>query len=116
MTQDVFRPDAWTRACNRFTEDLSEDEKRLYFQATPETILYEASAVDKISDNTSRTRKFFKELQPFVQSIEQYGQALDVFANAYPLVMSPLWGGIRIVLHVRSSICPDHRSSRIDLD
>ena len=115
MTQDAFRPDAWTRACNRFTEDLNEDEKRLYFQATPEKILYEASAVDKISDESSHTRKFFKKLQPFVESIEQYGAALDVFINTYPLVMGPLWGGIRIVLHVSCCVCSDHRSPRIDL-
>ena len=113
MTQDAFRPDAWTRACNRFTEDLSEDEKRLYFQATPETIFYEASAVDKTSDDSSHTRKFFKKLQPFVESIEQYGAALDVFANTYPLVMSPLWGGIRIVLHVRSCRCSYHSLRRL---
>ena len=116
MTQDAFRPDAWTRACNRFTEDLSEDEKRLYFQATPETIFYEASAVDKISNDSSHTRKYFQKLQPLVDSVEQYGAALDVFANTYPLVMSPLWGGIRIVLHVRSCNCSYHRCPRVDLD
>ena len=115
MTQDAFGPDAWTRACNRFTEDLSEEEKRLYFQATPETIFYEASAVDKISHDSSHTRKFFKKLQPFVESIEQYGAALDVISNTYPLVMSPLWGGIRIVLHVSCCVFSDHRLPRIDL-
>ena len=32
------------------------------------------------------------KIQPLVAAIDQYGKALDVFANAYPLVMSPLWG------------------------
>lgn len=32
------------------------------------------------------------KLQPLIFAIEQYGQALDVFSNAYPLALSPLWG------------------------
>lgn len=111
MTQNASSPNAWTQACNRFTEDLSEDEKRVYFQATPETIFYQASAVDKISYDSSHTRKFLLKLQPFVESIKQYGAALDVISQTYPLVLSPLWGFIRIVLHVRSCICPNHGPS-----
>ncbi|KAL9035547.1 MAG: hypothetical protein Q9180_004806, partial [Flavoplaca navasiana] len=40
------------------------------------------------------------KLQPMIAAIEQYGKALDVYANAYPLVLSPLWGSIRVVLHL----------------
>ena len=101
MAQNAFSPDAWTRARNRFIEDLSPDEKRLYFQATPETIFYDASAAEKMNKDKSTSRTVFENLQPFIEAIDQYGGALDVFANTYPLVMSPLWGGIRIVLHVR---------------
>ncbi|MDI1487058.1 MAG: hypothetical protein OHK93_006321 [Ramalina farinacea] len=88
MTQNASSPNAWTQACNRFTEDLSEDEKRVYFQATPETIFYQASAVDKISYDSSHTRKFLLKLQPFVESIKQYGAALDVISQTYPLLAS----------------------------
>ena len=41
-----------------------------------------------------------EKLQPLVAAIEQYGQALNVYANAYPLVLSPLWGSVRVVLQV----------------
>ncbi|KAG8534395.1 uncharacterized protein KY384_001240 [Bacidia gigantensis] len=99
-SQTAFAPpDAWTRAVNRFTEDLDDDEKHLFFQASPETILYEASAAEKTQK--SKTRHFLEKIQPCIESIEDYGRALDVFANTYPLVMSPLWGSIRIVLHVK---------------
>ena len=96
----AFPPDAWTRARDRFIEDLTEDEKRVYFQATPETIFYDASAAEKVNVSTSKSRSALKKLQPLVEAIEQYGKALDVYANTYPLVMSPLWGSLRIVLHV----------------
>ena len=86
MTQNAFPPDAWTRARNRFIEDLSPDEQRLYFQATPASIFYDASAAEKVHGATSTSRKALKNIQPFVEAIEQYGNALDVFANTYPLV------------------------------
>lgn len=81
-------------------EDLSEDEKHKYLEASPESIFYEASAAEKIHQSKSKSRKFLEKLQPFVNSVKAYGEALDVFANTYPLVMSPLWGGFRIVLIV----------------
>ena len=80
-------PDAWKRARDRFIEDLSEEEKYAYFNATPETILYAASATEKRHRDQSKSRRFIENLQPFVDSVEHYGKALDVFANTYPLVM-----------------------------
>ena len=93
-------PNAWRRALERFTDDLDEDEKRIYFQASPETILYDASAKEKMHGQGSKSRRVLEKIQPCIESIEDYGRALDVFANTYPLVMSPLWGSIRIILHV----------------
>jgi len=93
--------DAWTRAIDRYVEDLSEEEKRYYYQAQPETLFYDASAAENRHGAESNSRGLIEKLQPLVAAIEQYGQALDVYANAYPLVMSPLWGSIRVVLQVR---------------
>ena len=106
MAQKAFSPDAWTRARHRFVEDLTEDEKRVYFQATPESILYDASAGEKVHGATSTSRKIVNKLQPLVDALEQYGAALDVYSNTYPLVLSPLWGSIRIVLLVRFLVEP----------
>ena len=97
-------PDAWTRAKDRFIGDLSEDEKKLYHQATPEAILYEVSAIDKRHQDGSRSRKVLEKMQGFVNGVEQYGKALDVYANTYPLVMSPLWGSFRVILIVRGLV------------
>ncbi|MCJ1457100.1 hypothetical protein MMC28_007466 [Mycoblastus sanguinarius] len=92
--------DAWTRARDRYTEDLSDEEKVLYQRALPESLFYYASAAEKLHASSSASLKVMKKLEPLIAAIQQYGQALDVFSNAYPLVMSPLWGSIRVLLHV----------------
>lgn len=81
-------------------EDLTHEEKQLYMRATPEMIFYDASAAEKSHEANSTSRGLMHKLQPFVAAIEQYGQALDVYSNAYPLALSPLWGSIRILLMV----------------
>ena len=100
MASNLPSIDAWTRAKNRYIEDLTPEEKRLYMQATPEKIFYDASAAEKRHEAGSTSRGLMQKLQPFVAVIEQYGQALDVYSNAYPLALSPLWGSVRIVLMV----------------
>ena len=79
---------------------ILEHAQRIFVQASPETILYDASAAEKIHQAKSTTRGFVTKLQPFVEAVEQYGTALDVYSNIYPLVMGPLWGSVRVVLHV----------------
>lgn len=53
---------------------------------------YDASAAQKLHASNSTTQGVMDKIQPLVAAIDQYGKALDVYANAYPLVMSPLWG------------------------
>ena len=100
MATHLPSQDAWSRARNRYIEDLTHEEKQSYMQATPETIFYDASAAEKSHEASSTSRGLMYKLQPFVAAIEQYGQALDVYSNAYPLALSPLWGSIRVLLMV----------------
>ena len=79
---------------------ISGHSQRVFAQASPETILYDASAAEKTHRATSTTREVVNKLQPFVEAAEQYGKALDVYSNIYPLVMGPIWGSVRVVLHV----------------
>ena len=85
-------------------EDLTHEEQQLYLQASPEIIFYDASAAEKSHDASSTSRGLMNKLQPFISAIEQYSQALDVYSNAYPLALSPLWGSIRVLLLVRLSL------------
>ena len=103
MVTHLPSQDAWSRARNRYIEDLTHEEKQLYMKATPETIFYDASAAEKSHEVSSTSRGLMSKLQPFVAAIEQYGQALDVYSNAYSLALSPLWGSIRVLLMVLPS-------------
>ncbi|KAI4235659.1 MAG: hypothetical protein LQ349_003012 [Xanthoria aureola] len=102
MASPVPHKDAWTRARDRYIEDLNEEERALYATASPESIFYDASAAEKVHASSSSGIKIADKLAPLIAAIEQYSKALDVYANAYPLVLSPLWGSIRIVLHLAS--------------
>lgn len=92
--------DAWARARDRYREDLTEDEKQIYSTATLENLYYDASAAEKTHRATSSSRAFVSKLQPLCAAIEQYGEALDTFANASALILCPLWGSVRVVLHL----------------
>ena len=72
----------------------------MFNKASIEEILYDASAAEKRHGASSKSRALSRKLEPLVSAIDQYGQALDVYANACPLALSPLWGSIRVVLHV----------------
>lgn len=102
MAAAVPHKDAWTRARDRYIEDLNEEERALYATASPEAIFYDASAAEKVHASSSSGIMIADKLAPLIAAIEQYSKALDVYANAYPLVLSPLWGSIRIVLHLAS--------------
>lgn len=92
--------DAWTRARERYVEDLTEDEKQIYSTATLENLYYDTSAAEKIHRETSSSRAIISKLQPFCAAIDQYGEAIDVYANASALILCPLWGSVRVVLHL----------------
>ncbi len=95
--------DAWTRARDRYLEDLTEDEKDLFFNASLEGLFYEASAAQKVHQADSTTRRLGTRLQPFIAAVEQYGEALDVWCNTASLILCPIWGSVRVVLHVKFS-------------
>ena len=101
MKTSVHLKDTWTRAGDRYCEDLTEDEKSRYHNATLENEFYDASAAEKRYQASSTSRRWMAKLQLLPDATGQYDQALDVSTNAYPLAMSPLWGSLRVLFHVR---------------
>ena len=96
----MARTDPWTRACDKFKEDLSDEEKRLFSAASPENLFAGTLISYQQHEANSKSHKVVKALEPFVSIVRDYGAALDVLANTYSLVLSPLWGSIRIVLRL----------------
>ena len=106
MSVDIHRSsfpaDPWVIARDRYLEDLTEEERRI-FNAEPsslEGLFYSASSSQRQHEKNSKFRDAVQRLQPLVAGIEQFGKALDVYSNAAPGIMSPLWGSIRVILHV----------------
>lgn len=92
--------DPWVLARNRYMEDLDEDKKKIFATASLENLFYSASVAQKDHEAESTLRAISSKLEPFVTAIDQYGSALDVISNTYSLAMAPLWGSIRVLLHV----------------
>lgn len=96
-----FKDEAWSIARDRYTKDLTDEEKQSINTATLETIYYDASAAEKAHQASSNSRGLFEvKIKPFVTAIEQYGEALDIYSNSYSLILCPLWGSIRVVLQI----------------
>ncbi|KAL9010697.1 MAG: hypothetical protein Q9173_004396 [Seirophora scorigena] len=84
-----------------FFETLSPNEKELYKATTfAEQLLDEVKRADQIYKDKSISRRVSQALKPFLAGIDQYGKALDVISNAISMVLCPIWGSIRIVLHL----------------
>lgn len=84
-----------------FFEALSPNEKELFKATTiAELLLEEVKAAEKIHKDKSISRKVSQALKPLVQGVEQYGAALDVISNASSQFLCPVWGSMRVILHV----------------
>lgn len=93
--------DAWTKARERFIEDLEEPERLIFAKASLENIFYTASAAQKTHQGSSRSLYLASKLDSFLAGINQYGKAMDVLSQASPFIC-PLWGALRVLIHVSS--------------
>lgn len=84
-----------------FFNTLSLGEKELFKATTiAEQLLEEVQVAEKDHKDKSISRKAAQALKPFLAGINQYGMALDVISNGSSLVLCPVWGGTRIILHL----------------
>lgn len=93
--------DPWKAAHAAYMKDLNAEEQALFATATLDNLLASTNTAQKQHQDESKSRYVFNKLQPLVDAIDQFGRALDVYASTYSLAMAPLWGSIRVLLHVR---------------
>lgn len=93
----------WEDAKTRFIAGLSPEEAARFYAATPENLFYDASAAQKKHAQNSRAWLMQERISSLVDAIDDFGKALDVYSNTYGLVICPLWGSLRIILHVRNT-------------
>lgn len=92
--------DPWQAAYAAYIKDLNAEEQALFATATLDNLLASTDTAQKQHKEESRSRYIFDKLQPLVDAIDQYGRALDAYASTYSLAMGPIWGSIRVLLHV----------------
>jgi hypothetical protein len=98
--------DSFATAHDTFLAGLTPAETLLLKQATsPGDLLAEIHAAEERHRNKSVTRNLLINVDPFLRGIEQYSKAFDVLSNVKPEVLSLLWGGALLVLHVRTATC-----------
>lgn len=97
----------WAAAKARFLEGLPDDQQSLLEKTSLEDLFYQASVGRKGYEADSKLWSMQRKLGPFIDAIEDYSKAMDVFSNS-STILCPLWGSVRIVLHVgRESLQPD---------
>ncbi|KAF2870424.1 hypothetical protein BDV95DRAFT_81231 [Massariosphaeria phaeospora] len=99
-TSVPFPTEPWEAAKQKFLEALSEEDIKRFKDATLENVFYGASSTQKKHAHGSRSWAIQERLSSLVDGIDDYGKALDVYANTYGLILSPIWGSIRVVLHI----------------
>jgi hypothetical protein len=97
MASETSTYDPWLLAKGRYLDGLEPHEKVLFHEASLENLYYGTSNLER-DDRNSKSRKIIEKLQPLVEKIEDYGKALDAYANIAPAYISPIWGSIRVLI------------------
>lgn len=92
--------DPWILARESYLSTLTEEQKELFVYASLENVLGTATAENRSYQENSKSVAWMAKLKPFIDAIENYGKALDVYSNTYSPIMCPLWGSIRVLLQV----------------
>ena len=100
--------DPWEAARTQYMKDLSNEEQKLFETATLDNLLDSTIAAQEEHEEKSHSRYVSKKLEPLVSAVSQYSMALDIYANTYSIAMAPLWGSIRVLLHVRVNLFKIH--------
>jgi hypothetical protein len=90
--------DPWEIARDRYFEKLEPEERVLFNEATIQNLYYVTSNAERADRINSKTRNAISAIQPLVDRIEEYGKAMDTYANMAPNLLAPIWGSLRVVL------------------
>ena len=94
---------AWAAARDRvlLDPDLTKEEKAWLHSTSADKVVEELKNLDSQNAQESKSRKMMKAIDPFLDGLQRFGPAMDVFSNADPNgVMSLVWGSLRMILVV----------------
>ncbi|KAF2825246.1 hypothetical protein CC86DRAFT_407469 [Ophiobolus disseminans] len=95
-----FPTQPWEVAKAKFLEGLSLEQRSQFQSATIENLFYGTSVIQRRHAQESRVWPLQQRISSLVDAIDDYGKALDVYANTCGLILSPIWGSIRVLLHI----------------
>lgn len=72
----------------------------MFDSTTLENLLYQSSGTFERYKVDSTLWKLQVRIQPLLDAIQEYGAAIDIYANASSTILCPLRGSIRVVLSV----------------
>ncbi|KAL9096562.1 MAG: hypothetical protein Q9165_001049 [Trypethelium subeluteriae] len=78
MTERSTHEDPWLLVRTLYMKDLNEEEQGIFGTASPENLLDSTNAAQKSYEEQSRARSISRKLEPFINAIDQFGEALDV--------------------------------------
>ncbi|KAH7372281.1 hypothetical protein BKA66DRAFT_551263 [Pyrenochaeta sp. MPI-SDFR-AT-0127] len=92
----------WETARARFLDGLSPNDAARFNSATLENVFYDTSVAQKKHAHDHKSWLRQERLSSLADAISEYGQAMDVYSNTYGLIICPIWGSIRVLLHIAS--------------
>ena len=87
----------------KYASRLSPDELEALKKSSLNTLQAQIDATELIVHG-KQSGKILNRLQPVLESITSYTGVFDVYVNAYPLALAPLWGSIKLVVLVRKCL------------
>lgn len=104
LAQFSLSLEPWKNAKERFLDSLPDEaDKTLFKTATLENVFYSSSASFKHHESNSKVAKARQRLRPLLDSLDGYSKGLDVLSQSSATILCPLWGSIRIALHLALS-------------
>jgi hypothetical protein len=84
-----------------FFDSLTADEQHLYTATTQSSqLLDDVKALEQEDAKKGKVRRLSSKIEPFIAGVEGYASAMDAISNAQSAFLSPIWGSVRIVIHV----------------
>jgi hypothetical protein len=103
----------WKAAKAKFLDGLSPEQIVRFNDATLENTFQAASAAQKSHSHIDRGWVLRQRISSLVDDIDEYGKALEIFPNTSGLILSHIWGGLRVVLHVSHYYIPNIPNSML---
>ena len=83
---------------------LSTEDQKLFQFTTADDARVAIKDAQSLYDKDHKHGAVWQAVNSFLNGVENYGKAIDVFVSTAPLFLAPVWGTVRVFIKVRE-IC-----------